>query len=132
VNNSAIAGDFADAEKDGIVNRLEYAFGENPTITVETPLTQMSVVDGRLTIAFTRVVANTDLTITVQGADSPAGPWTNLAASVGATATTPFPGGATVVETGTGATRRVEVRDVYLTTDPLHPGRFLRVQVTWP
>jgi hypothetical protein len=113
------------------VNRLEYAFGEDPALVMETPLTQQSVVDGRLTITFNRVVANTDLTLTVQGADSLAGPWTDLAASVAGTAMTPFPGGATVIESGTGATRTVEVRDLYLTSDPLHPARFLRVHVTW-
>jgi autotransporter-associated beta strand protein len=132
VNNPAIAGDFADVEKDGVVNRLEYAFGEDPKIAVDTPLTQMSVIGGRLAITFTRVVANTDLTITVQGADSAAGPWTNVAASTGAAATTPLVGGVTVTETGAGATRSVEVRDLYLATDPLHPQRFLRVQVMWP
>jgi hypothetical protein len=132
VNNTAIAGDFADIEKDGVVNRLEYAFGGDPTVATDTPLPHVSVLDGKLAITFTRIVANTDLTITVQGADSAAGPWINLAASTGAAATTPLLGGVTVTETGTGATRSVEVHDLYFTTDPVHPGRFLRVQVTWP
>ena len=39
------------------------------------------------------------------------------------------PAGATATETGTGATRTVEVRDIYPTTDPAHPIRFLRLQV---
>jgi autotransporter-associated beta strand protein len=132
VNNPEIVGDFVDVEQDGIVNRLEYAFGGDPMDAAETPLPHPSILGGRLTIAFTRVVANTDLTITVQGADNADGPWTNLASSVNAAATTPHLGGVTVTETGTGATRSVEVRDLYLTTDPLHPTRFLRVQVTRP
>jgi autotransporter-associated beta strand protein len=131
VNNPAIAGDYADFEKDGVVNRLEYAFGSNPTVIAQTPLTQLSIIGGRLAITFTRVVANADLTITVQGADSPTGPWTNLASSVGGATTSPLLGGVIATETGTGATRSVEVRDLYLTTDSLHPARFLRVQVTW-
>jgi autotransporter-associated beta strand protein len=132
VNNPAIAGDSVDVEKDGIVNRLEYAFGGDPTVAAETPLTHLSVLEGRLVITFNRVVANTDIVITVQGADNADGPWTNLASSVGAAATIPLVGGVTVTETGIGATRSVEVRDLYLISDPLHPLRFLRVQVTWP
>ena len=84
-----------------------------------------------LAITFTRVVANTDLNITVQGADSADGPWTNLAISAGGASTTPLPGGATVTESGTGATRSVTVRDIYLIADPAHRTRFLRVLVTW-
>jgi autotransporter-associated beta strand protein len=132
VNNPAVAGDLVDVEKDGAVNRLEYAFGEDPKVATDTPLTQSSVLGGKLAITFTRVVANNDITITVQGADSPSGPWTNLASSVAAASTAPLIGGVTITETGSGATRSVEVRDLYLATDPLHPQRFLRVQVTWP
>ena len=35
----------------------------------------------------------------------------------------------TLTETGTGATRTVEVRDIFLTNDPAHPFRFLRLRV---
>jgi fibronectin-binding autotransporter adhesin len=132
VNNAAIAGDLIDVEKDGIVNRLEYAFGGNPNIAETTPLLQFDNVGGNLAITFTRVMANTDISILVQGADDPRGPWTNLASSVGGAATTPLPGGAVVTETGTGTTRSVEVRDLYSIGDPLHPARFLRAEVTRP
>lgn len=132
VNNAAIAGDLIDVEKDGIVNRLEYAFGGNPNIAEKTPLLQFGIVGGNLAITFTRVIANTDISIIVQGADDPRGPWTNLASSVGGAATTPLPGGAVVTETGAGAARSVEVRDLYPIGDPLHPARFLRVEVTRP
>jgi autotransporter-associated beta strand protein len=132
VNNPAVAGDFADAEKDSIVNRLEYAFGGNPTAVEQTPLPRSSIVDGRLTITFTRVIANTDITMIVQGADNADGPWTDLAASVAGAATSPLVAGVTASETGAGATRSVEVRDLHLIGDPLHPTRFLRVQVSRP
>ena len=132
VNDSAVAGDFADAERDGIVNRLEYAFGGNPNTAAQTPLPISGVLGGRLAITFTRVVANTDLTLTVQGADQPAGPWTDLASSVGGAATTALLGGVLVTEMGSGATRSVEVRDLYTTSDPLHPVRILRVVVARP
>lgn len=132
VNDPAIAGDFADGENDRIVNRLEYAFGGNPNAVEQTPLPRASVVDGRLTITFTRVVANNDITITVQGADNADGPWADLAASAAGGATSPVVAGVTVGETGTGTTRSVEVRDLYLVSDPFHPARFLRVNVTRP
>jgi hypothetical protein len=35
-----------------------------------------------------------------------------------------------VTESDTGATRTVEVRDDYLVSDPAHPKRFMRLQVT--
>ena len=132
VNNPAIAGDLVDIEPDGLVNLIEYAFGGNPTVAAQTPLPQASTLGGKLAITFTRIVANTDITITVQGADNLAGPWTDLAASVNGAATAPLLAGVTVIETGSGATRSVEVRDLYLTSDPLHPRRSMRVQVTRP
>jgi hypothetical protein len=113
VNNPAVAGDFADAEEDGVINRLEYAFGGNPMVGAQTSLTQSSIVDDKLAIIFTRILANTDITITVQGADDLSGPWTDLAASMNGAATAPLVGGCSVVETGTGAARTVEVRDLY-------------------
>ncbi len=130
VNNSAVVGDLVDAEKDGVINLFEYTFGTSPTAVTQTPLTQSSIVGGRLAITFTRVMANTDATITVQGADSPAGPWTDLASSVNGGVTSALAAGVVVSETGSGATRTVEVRDLYLTSDPLHPARNLRVLVT--
>ena len=132
INNPAVVGDLVDVEKDGIVNLSEYAFGGNPNVSAQTPLPRASIVGGRLAITFTRVVANTDVILLVQGADHPAGPWTNLASSVNGAATSPLAAGVTVAETGTGATRNVEVRDLYFTNDPLHPRRVLRVVISRP
>jgi hypothetical protein len=70
--------------------------------------------------------------ITVQGSDELTGPWTDLARSISGTAFSPLAGGVTVLETGTGPTRNVEVRDSYLLTEPAHPRRFLRLDVTRP
>jgi len=132
LNHPTVTGDLVDAEKDGLVNRVEYAFGGNPNASAQTPLPLTGVLGGRLAITFTRVVGNNDITLTVQGADTPAGPWTDLAASAAGAATVVVTAGATVTETGSGATRSVEVRDLYLTSDPQHPARVLRVQVTRP
>ncbi len=132
LHNPAVIGDFVDVEHDGLVNRIEYAFGGNPMAAAQSPLPAASLPSGRLAINFTRIVANTDLTLTVQGADEPAGGWTNLASSTAGGATIALLGGVTVSETGSGATRSVQVRDLYTIGDPAHPKRFLRVQVTRP
>lgn len=131
-NNAAIAGDFADSDRDGLINRLEYAFGGNPQIAAQTQVPKTSIVGGRVAVTFTRLPANTDITMTVQASDTPAGTWTDLARSSAGGAFTALLGGVNVAESGTGATRTVEVRDLYLTTDPLHPQRFMRVLVTRP
>lgn len=65
-----------------------------------------------------------------QGSDSPAGPWTDLARSAAGAAFNPLAGA--VTEAGTGATRAVEIRDLYLRNDPAHPQRFLRLVVLRP
>ena len=98
----------------------------------QTLLPYSTVLDGRLAINFTRLIANTDSIIVVQGADNPAGPWTDLASSVNGAVTSPLVAGVTVAETGAGASRTVEVRDLHLINDPQHPTRFLRVEVRRP
>lgn len=123
------ADDNADPDKDGLTNLWERALNGNPNISDPAPLAQPGLVSGRLALTFTRSTAATDLTLTVQAADTLAGPWTDLASSTSGAAFTVLAAGATATETGTGATRAVQVRDLYLTTDPAHPGRFLRVQV---
>ena len=121
-----------DFERDGLVNLLEYALGGNPNTNAQTPLPQLGILGGRLALTFTRTLASTDITLTVQGADSLFGPWMDLAASVNGAAMAPLVGGITVIETGSGATRGVEVRDLYPASDPAHPRRVMRVRVTRP
>ena len=132
VNNPEISGGLADFEKDGLVNLLEYALGGNPTVAAQAPLPQVSALGGKLAITFTRIAANTDITITVQGTDDLAGTWTDLASSVNGAAMAPLSGGVSVIEAGSGTTRSVEIRDLYLIGDPAHPRRLMRVQVTKP
>ena len=128
-NTAAIAGDTADPERDGLGNLLEYGLASDPNAATLAAAPQMSVLGGKLALTFTRNTAATDLTLTVVGADSPAGTWTNLARSTGGAAFTVLASGAAATETGTGPTRTVEVRDLFSTTDPAHPFRFLRLQV---
>ena len=83
-----------------------------------------------LQLTFTRYLDRTDLTQSVAGADSPTGPWTDLATSVGGAPFAATAPGATAVENGSGATRTVTVTDSFVVTDPLHRRRYLRLNVT--
>ena len=128
-NNPAIAGDTVITSNDGLSNLMKYALGLNPAVSDAAGAPQESVNGGRLTINFTRNTAATDVTLNVMGADAIAGPWTELASSTGGAPFTVITTGATVSESGTGAIRSVQVGDLYLTTDPAHPQRFLKLQV---
>ena len=126
--DTGTAANLADPEFDGLVNLLEYALAGNP-LTPAPTLWQTSTPGGRLAITFTRTLANNDITLIVQGTDSLTAGWSDLAQSVNGSAFTALVGGVTVTESGSGATRSVQVQDLYLTSDPAHPQRFLRVQV---
>jgi autotransporter-associated beta strand protein len=129
-NNTALTAPLVDIERDGLVNLLEYALGGNPNAASPNALPQANTAGGYLALTFTRTPANTDITMTVRGSNSPAGPWTDLARSSAGAAFTPLLGG--VTETGSGATRTVQVRDLYHLNDSAHPRRFLRLEVTRP
>ena len=112
------------------MNLLEYAFGASPVDGGDRQYSGVKTATGRLALTFQRNTVAADLTITVQGADSLQGPWTDLARSTGGNATTVLAAGAVVTETGTGATRSVEVRDAFSLGQASHPRRFLRVKVS--
>ena len=114
-----------DANYDGPHTILDYATGGDPLVA--GPLPAASVVAGRLALTFPRNTAATDVTLTLQGSDDLT-TWTDLARSTAGATMLPLVGGVNAAETGTGALRTVEVRDLFLTTDPAHPRRFLRLQ----
>ncbi len=126
--NTGNAADTADPDKDGLTNLAEYASGLNPNAPTTAPVA--SVVAGRLALTFSRNTAATDVTLTVRGAEAAGGPWTDFASSVNGAATVALVGGVSVSETGAGANRTLEVRDLYATTDPAHPRRFLRLLIS--
>jgi len=127
--NTGNASDTSDPDKDGLNNLLEYALGSNPNSSTAASAPQVSTTAGKLKIAFTRNTAATDLTLSVIAADSLTGPWSEIARSVNGAAFTAIAPGALVSESGTGTVRNVESTDIYLTTDPAHPKRFMRVEV---
>ena len=83
--------------------------------------------EGKLAITFPRNTAATDVTFTVQGSDD-LSTWTDLARSTAGGPMVALDVGVNVVETGAGVLRTVEVRDLFLTTDPAHPRRYLRLR----
>lgn len=126
--NPATASDSVDPDGDGYSNLIERALNGDPNVA-SLFLAQTSIIGGRLAVTFVRNIANTDLTITVQAADSPDGPWTDIARSTNGAAFAVLAAGASGNETGAGSTRNVEVRDIYSINDPLHLLRFMRIQV---
>jgi hypothetical protein len=125
--NTGNAADGADPDHDGVPNFLEYAFGSNPTNANSKAGLDASVVSNRLTIKFPRNTAATDISITLQAADSLTGTWTALATSVAGAPFAPSITGAAASEIGTGTIRAVTVMDAYLITNPAHPSRFIRI-----
>jgi hypothetical protein len=117
-SNTTVSGDLADP------NGNTTGAGILPQAGVSTVNT--------LQLGFTHWLDRTDITITVQAADSPGGPWIALASSTGGASFSPLMGGATVSETGTGNSRAVMVGDLWQLGDPAHPRRFMRLQVTRP
>ena len=120
----AAAPNDGDTDFDGLRTLLEYATGGDPLVAGALPAG--STVAGKLALTFTHNTAATDVTLTVQGSDDLA-TWTDLARSTAGAPMVALVGGVNVTETGEGALRMVEVRDLYLTTDPAHPRRFFRL-----
>ena len=123
----AAAPDDGDTDFDGLRTILEYATGGDPLVPGALPA--VSTVAGKLTLTFPRNTAATDVTLTVQASDD-LSTWTNLASSTGGSAMAALVAGVNVAESGSGALRTVEVRDLFLTSDPAHPRRFLRLHAT--
>lgn len=94
------SADSFDADRDGLTNRWEYFHRTNPNVPTNAAVAAQ-LADGRITLTFPRDPAATDLLVRIQGADSPAGPWTNLAE--------------------TGGTRAVTFTDLYFVNDPAPP-----------
>ncbi len=121
---NANAPNDGDTDFDGLRTILEYATGGDPLVRDALPA--VSTVVSNLALTFPRNTAATDVTLSVQGSADLA-TWTVLARSTAGAAMVPLVAGVNVAETGAGALRMVEVRDLFLTTDPAQPRRFLRL-----
>jgi hypothetical protein len=127
--NAALLFDY---DSDGIVNLMEYALLQNPTLASVTGLPAVIIKNYSgtkyLSMTFIRSSVATDLTYTVQGS-SDLMTWSDLASSIDGAATS---GPGFIIETGPAPLFSVEVRD----TVPIDgtPGlkRFLRLKVSSP
>ena len=125
----ATTSDFLSSpDKARLLNIWEYFHDSDPNAAGSSPL-QAQIVAAHSTLTFPRNIAASDVTVTIQGADSLAGPWTDLARSTGAAPFAALVAGPSVSETGSGATRTVEMQDLYLVTDSAHPTRYFRLSI---
>jgi hypothetical protein len=97
-----------------------------------TPLPSVgrNAASGSLELRFNRFPERTDITLTVEGADSVAGPWTGLARSVGAGAFSALIAGVSISESGNGAIQAVAIGDSFPLPNASQTHRFLRLRAT--
>ncbi|MEO5913844.1 MAG: autotransporter-associated beta strand repeat-containing protein [Luteolibacter sp.] len=130
-DTTGISGDGVDGDGDGLSNLLEYGLGSNPNTSSAGSAPLVSTDAGKLKITFGRNTAASDVTLAVVASDSLQTTWTDIARSIGGAAFTTTPAGAaaSVNESGAGGVKSVQATDIYLTSDPAHPTRFMRVEV---
>lgn len=119
-----------DNDTDGALNLTEYALltsaAEADRATHPGPAVQIYPEGRRLSITLQRDPARNDITIKVQAASDPSGPWSALATS---TLGAPFSGpGYVSGDSASPGIKTVEIRDVVNLGDA--PSRYLRVQIT--
>jgi hypothetical protein len=129
-NNPVVSGDSVDIENDGIGNLLEYALGNDPKSFNSNPLSCVIDPSGRFTVSFLRSMEAQDVTLTIQGAESLKGPWTNLARSTHGTPTVSLQNQVAVSEIPANAQLKVEIRDSSTSSSPVNLWRFLRLEAT--
>jgi uncharacterized delta-60 repeat protein len=123
------APDLGDIDRDTLVHLVEYALVLSPTAQSPPPaVTRFAYAEGsRLRMFFQRDPARNDVTIEVQAATTPAGPWTTIAAStLGGVTTGP---GYVSGDSATAGLKTVQVRDT-VNISAEAPSRYLRLKVT--
>lgn len=124
----------ADPNRNGIPNLIEYALGGDPTGnatgTSVLPAATVNAGGNCLQLNFKRWLDRNDVTLTVQAADDPAGPWTDLAQSANGGAFSVITPGASIAEVAIGNPRAVSVTDLFQISDPARPCRFMRLRVS--
>jgi uncharacterized delta-60 repeat protein len=129
-SNSGNAADSAAPDGDGIVNLLKYGLVIAPGTSGASSLPQgqrrVYAEGERLALVFLHDPARNDISLEVQAADDPNGPWTTFASSAGSAV---FSGAGFVSETGAGGgLNTVEVRD--LVNLDAAPHRYMHIKVT--
>jgi len=129
-SNTGVAADTVSVDHDGIPNLLKYGLVIPPGKSGSDMLPSSQVInytDGKfLSMNFVRDSSRNDITLLVQAANNPGGPWTTVASSVNGAV---FTGNGFVSETDAGSgLNTVQVRDVVNTTGASR--RFMRVLVT--
>ena len=117
----------ADPDRDSISNLSEYALGGDPLSPSSSPLPRFSTGTG-LALSFNRFPDRSDITLTVQAADSPGGPWLPIARSSSGEPFSPLDAAVSITESGPDFSRNVTVRDS--TTSATR--RFLRLAISTP
>lgn len=129
-SNSGIGADSATPDDDGISNLIKYGLvitpGSSGAHSLPAAQTRTYSNEKSLALVFTRDPARNDITLCVQGANSPMGPWGALATSANGAA---FAGAGFVSEIDSdNGYLTVEIRDTVRMEDSTH--RFMRVTVT--
>ena len=125
----AYASDAGDPDGDGLPTLAEYALNFSPTTPNPPPLTRLPIPPecGGLSIFLTRDPARSEVTIEVQAANSPTGPWSTIAASAQGGV---FTGSAYIDGDSAGpGLKSVQIMDPVVVT--ANARRFLRVKVTY-
>lgn len=105
---------------------MEYVLGSNPTQSSPEASPPATTEDGYLQLTVPRDPGKNDVSITVQVASDPAGPWSALASSISGQ---PFDGpGYLSGDASSPGLKSVIIRDVLPVSD--EPRRFLRLAVT--
>jgi hypothetical protein len=117
----------ADPDADGLPNLTEYALGGDPLSPASHILPSSLALTDSLGLSFRRSPARTDLTLTVESATSPAGPWSPIAASTAGNPFTPLTPVTSITESGPAHDPLVVV------SLPANPSRlFLRLAIASP
>jgi hypothetical protein len=112
VLNPGISGDLEDPDDDGISNLLEYGLGGEPRVADASILPGRANDGDRLTLVFTRDETLTDLTYSVEAADTLSGDWITIAEGANGSPLRPLIPGVVAVESGLDAVKTVRVSDV--------------------